>query len=1078
MSDQQMIYDLSRQFRTNNTEISLFHERLRNEYTDFELIGEGTMTKVYAARSIQDNHAYAVKVLNTKSIAYIKSPRRCWDLFIKETLQLSKFSHSNIMPILNYDFDSENEQAFYVMPLLKNLRELNIERREVKTPRKFDQFSIDKLIQDSAKALNYVYQSFGAPHDNLKLENVFLTLNGDFIVSDFRGFPYKRLAIQNEKENWKRNIYQPPELASSPSNRNQKIPGSPSDVFALGIIAVEALGINWGSFETLNLIPDKLDYELARKEIVDLAKIKGVDQETIAKLHQMLALDPYERIALSELYDDISEVDFAKKFVLRQLMKNWSTRQAVLFERWRKNVEKQKLLEKGITFAKIIIQSLNNRDHLLREALFRWRDNTTLIVMEGRQNQTQWMLASERGFEKLQSIYNRVISTAYLRLKLFVEYKKIIKLNTNQRKTLLVYKRSQNFIKDAINQWRINSKRSLIYPAYLSAVQSSSSLLFQTIQRILDRRQREVFSNLVSFANRRRVLSICLNRMNEVIKYKFQYCMETWRTQCTYKIFSSAHNIVQLDNVLGNYVRGLLMSAFHRIRVTGITEYHKSYITAIWKWKFASLEARYYIKQEVFMKRSRALAKLLFILDTRQKELFKWSYDNLYNYQLKERGDLRVRCNYLALILNKHLRRSFNEFKVRLGGFETEPVERDDNRLERGLESFAKTMARIENRVKYTGFGGFKEYAQEQQHCEDKLRIVSKLHERAQKTKGLGLLKTLILRREKKNKQQLHGWIVVKALINYRLHLGRAALRLIRLFAESKKGLTITDLTQKGKALYSILRKYQQIYKRACFQELIFNMNLHIQRQKILAINRIIRKKKMFELMKIYKYFTFWRNEARNYNPWFKRSVQIAAKNSRINLQIAYWRLRDSINVAGASLSNLKADKCRRIFNYMSKHYHVALARAFWTLQNYGRFDSSITPGQTFLNESSHDKSRLGFSPLIHRLPSNILSLERSFDGKPADSRSIFSRHFAEADKAKLQAFCAILSRHYPQELFLREAFNTWKALVFGEEKFVRRGQHSGRILKQISTQPTIDMTNNSTRETFLGQTQYVNPSS
>ncbi len=91
--------------------------------------------------------------------------------------------------------------------------------------------------------------------------------------------------------------------------------------------------------------------------------------------------------------------------------------------------------------------------------------------------------------------------------------------------------------------------------------------------------------------------------------------------------------------------------------------------------------------------------------------------------------------------------------------------------------------------------------------------------------------------------------------------------------------------------------------------------------------------------------FKSWREHAKNFNPWFNRSIAMIAKNSKINYQIAFWRLKDAITVQGSNLTASRVVKCRKILNFVKKMYDMTIAKAFWMIERSGRNDTSFEKG-------------------------------------------------------------------------------------------------------------------------------------
>ena len=107
---------------------------------------------------------------------------------------------------------------------------------------------------------------------------------------------------------------------------------------------------------------------------------------------------------------------------------------------------------------------------------------------------------------------------------------------------------------------------------------------------------------------------------------------------------------------------------------------------------------------------------------------------------------------------------------------------------------------------------------------------------------------------------------------------------------------------------------------------------------KMMALMRIPRLNAIIEQMGLRRSVNRWRN-TKPTNVWFSRVANMIAKNSKINLQVSLWRMRDNIHSIGGALSALKIVKCKKMFNNINKVYWLMIAKAFWTIEGVGRAD-------------------------------------------------------------------------------------------------------------------------------------------
>ena len=77
-------------------------------------------------------------------------------------------------------------------------------------------------------------------------------------------------------------------------------------------------------------------------------------------------------------------------------------------------------------------------------------------------------------------------------------------------------------------------------------------------------------------------------------------------------------------------------------------------------------------------------------------------------------------------------------------------------------------------------------------------------------------------------------------------------------------------------------------------------------------------------------------------NPWFRRVAQMIAKNSRINVQVSYWRMRDSSFTQGNSLKTLKIIKFKKLLNVIRKLYERNLTMGLTAIECFGKAEGSF----------------------------------------------------------------------------------------------------------------------------------------
>lgn len=143
-----------------------------------------------------------------------------------------------------------------------------------------------------------------------------------------------------------------------------------------------------------------------------------------------------------------------------------------------------------------------------------------------------------------------------------------------------------------------------------------------------------------------------------------------------------------------------------------------------------------------------------------------------------------------------------------------------------------------------------------------------------------------------------------------------------------------TSKEDKLKMLVFIYEKFTFLLKhRAVERWKILETRQHIIRQ-CQAIAKMIKLDKIVENAMKRRVIDCWKPPRLN-NIHFKRAAAMIAKNSRINTQIAYWRLRDAaLSNGGGHLDIVKINKCKKLFTHLRKCFDRTLNRAFISIEN------------------------------------------------------------------------------------------------------------------------------------------------
>lgn len=164
----------------------------------------------------------------------------------------------------------------------------------------------------------------------------------------------------------------------------------------------------------------------------------------------------------------------------------------------------------------------------------------------------------------------------------------------------------------------------------------------------------------------------------------------------------------------------------------------------------------------------------------------------------------------------------------------------------------------------------------------------------------------------------------------------------LRALKEAFEKFRTRNETLKLRRFIGIFTKYEVLYKKEAIEAIKHHYHLLMQKKKLFAANNIIRYHRLLSQSSLFNFFSAWRQWAKNYNPWFKRSAHLLAKNGRINPQVAFWRLKDSLRIKGAHLDKHKMEKTNKLFLVLKKKYEQTLAKAFWQIESLGKMHISI----------------------------------------------------------------------------------------------------------------------------------------
>ena len=142
-------------------------------------------------------------------------------------------------------------------------------------------------------------------------------------------------------------------------------------------------------------------------------------------------------------------------------------------------------------------------------------------------------------------------------------------------------------------------------------------------------RLRVAFDRLKDYNINAKRKAFVLARLSQVIKTKQAFVFEIWKGICTQKLLKSFYDVILLEKSLVNYANSVKAYAFHKICTAGLLEYWRTFNSALWKWKLANVEARYFSKQKIVINKSKAVFTLLTILDRCIKDSVRSNFELL-----------------------------------------------------------------------------------------------------------------------------------------------------------------------------------------------------------------------------------------------------------------------------------------------------------------------------------------------------------------------------------------------------------------------------------------------------------------
>lgn len=257
---------------------------LRGRYEIIRLLGKGGFAETYLAKDkdLPGNPCCVVKRLKpqfTNPFA-LQTARR---LFEQEAQVLYQLGNHEQIPRLLAHF--QENQDFY---LVQDCIEGNVLSQELKTGRKWSEEEVINFLEDLLNILKYVHQQ-NVIHRDIKPANLIRrSQDGKLVLIDF-GAVKQISALAANLEGKTIAIGTPGYM---PCEQNSGHPQFNSDIYALGIIAIQAL---------TGISPDQLPRHPNTSEILWKSLVK-IDPRLVSILDKMVRYDFRER------YQSVSQV--------------------------------------------------------------------------------------------------------------------------------------------------------------------------------------------------------------------------------------------------------------------------------------------------------------------------------------------------------------------------------------------------------------------------------------------------------------------------------------------------------------------------------------------------------------------------------------------------------------------------------------------------------------------------------------------------------------------------------------------------------------------------------------------------
>ena len=283
--------------------------RLLREFYDFTLLEEKSDLLIYQARNTADNKYYAIKKTSKVSSSIKNGYEWTAECLLKEMLNSSRNRHHNIVPCSSYGFNLSEREIWYTMPFMTSLRNTIENRKRSPSSRCKGKFKPWQLLADICAALDYVKANDQLSHNNIKPENIFFDDETQlYMLGDWTNSIKLSGLASSPSSKATGGSYLAPELVTLEKECfSAKLSFYAADMYSLGLVCLEAMGIKNELFWALNRVKQDSSYRAFVQQISAELRNISSDESLNELLISMISKDPFSRPSCFEVLQKASQ---------------------------------------------------------------------------------------------------------------------------------------------------------------------------------------------------------------------------------------------------------------------------------------------------------------------------------------------------------------------------------------------------------------------------------------------------------------------------------------------------------------------------------------------------------------------------------------------------------------------------------------------------------------------------------------------------------------------------------------------------------------------------------------------------